>query len=1216
MSSRRARLSPRSQPQQSSARSSRAGTPSRCPCSPPTSATKRGKKNHRVSSVGPQKFRSRALDVTPLFTVEGAVRYIDVINERTAWTVECDGSISVRSIPKGNEMKQISGRKGVFCTCLLFVGKTGKVWAAFSDGFLQVYDVNTFLLENTFVQHTGAVECIVEMEDRIYTGGRDWKIYQWIPEMYCYERQFAGHGNTVRCLCPYTGSTGAVLFTGSDDGTVKAWNPYPSVKQSKENNPCVHTFVGHTRGVLSLEIVAPNNQLWSGGEDTTIRVWDLQTLDCVAVLEEHNSPIACLSVVEHRVWSGDKHGRILLWDLRTLSPLQELSRQMRVEHRSVFAIRKMLQTVVWKVWTTGSAGHIHCWNAESMPLVFDSDTPGEMLPHTDEENMRALEVDNEALRKEVARLTRQLEKESAHAISEKFNVMQNQQLIMDTNDGLRRQLRETQRLGAVGNGGNTEHGIRSPYTELGYPQAPRLDLSMPFSDASRNGGEIGGNERGEAPFWEPITMSIYRNDVTPIITKIEQFFPGSAWSEILQDYENELRQTFIREAAQALGVPEEKLQHVSMEPNPQGLFATVKVPHSSDTSAEELKRPLKAHPFVPVLNLYGAALANKNERLKEALIQAHNENQSASRSMQDNPKTKTDGPSAIMDKNEKIAHLSNELDSVKRQNVRLQKELKKINEQLAAREAPNRINAQEEYDALKSFVDNSLKPLISRLKRTNEEKELDLRANEERIRQLLHDKEQLQKQLATREAPSRINAQEEYDALKSFVDNSLKPLISRLKRTNEEKELDLRANEERIRQLLHDKEQLQKQLATREAPSRINAQEEYDALKSFVDNSLKPLISRLERTNEEKELDLRANEERIRQLLHDKEQLQKQLAAREAPSRINAQEEYDALKSFVDNSLKPLISRLERTNEEKELDLRANEERIRQLLHDKEQLQKQLAAREAPSRINAQEEYDALKSFVDNSLKPLISRLKRTNEEKELDLRANEERIRQLLHDKEQLQKQLATREAPSRINAQEEYDALKSFVDNSLKPLISRLERTNGEKELDLRANEEHIRQLLSKCGRSWSLCALNTGAFFIHSEGMESDRHVLLDALVEAEESARVRESDLLALVDSLQNVVDRYVVEKEKLVARLESLNGELSEALKERDMAMSDGKLLEEECAALRDQLRGELLAQIPVGEQKLLAAYLDEVQRRRELEKEMYRGLSKRVKASW
>ncbi|EKF31016.1 hypothetical protein MOQ_005151 [Trypanosoma cruzi marinkellei] len=891
MSSRRARMSPGSQPLQSSAKSSRAGTPSRCPCSPPTSATKRVKNTKRVSSVGRPKSCSRALDVAPLFTVEAAVRYVDVINERTAWAVECDGSISVRSIPKGNELRRISGRNDVFCTCLLFVGKTGKVWAAFSDGFLQVYDVNTFSLENKFVQHTGAVECIVEMEDRIYTGGRDWKIYQWVPETYCYERQFAGHGNTVRCLCPYTGSTGAVLFTGSDDGTVKAWNPYPPVKHSKENNPCVHTFVGHTRGVLSLEIVTLYNQLWSGGEDTTIRVWDLQTLNCVAVLEDHNSPIACLSVVEHRVWSGDKHGRILLWDLKTLSPLQELSRQMRVENRSVLAIRKMVQTVVWKVWTTGSAGHIHCWNAESLPLIFDSDTPGEMLPRTDEENMRALEVENEALRTEVTKLTKQLEKESAHAMLEKFNEMQNQQLIMDANDGLRRQLREAQRLKADGNGDNTEHGDRSPCKVLGYPQAPRLDLSASSSDASRNGAETKGNEKGETPFWVPITMSLYRNDVTPIITRVERFFPGGAWSEILQDQENEICQTFTREAAQALGIPEDKLQHVSMEPNPQGLLVTVNVPHISETSAEEITRPLKAHPFVEVLSLYAAALANKNKRLKEALIQAQNENQSARQSIQDNPKNKADGPSAIREENEKIAHLSNEIDSLKRQNMRLQKEVKKLNEQLAAKEAP-------------------------------------------------------------------------------------------------------------------------------------------------------------------------------------------------------------------------------------------------------------------------------------------------------------------------------------SHINVQEEYDALKSFVDNSLKPLISRLERTNGEKELDLRANEEHIRQLLSKCGRSCLSCVPNNGGDFSRAEGMESDRHVLLDALFEAEESARLRESDLLALVDSLQNVVDRYVVEKEELVARLESLKVELSEALKERDVAMSDGRLLQEECVALRDQLRGELLAQIPVGEQKLLAAYLDEVQRRREVEKELHRGLSKRFNASW
>ncbi|RNE98349.1 hypothetical protein TraAM80_08871, partial [Trypanosoma rangeli] len=98
-------------------------------------------------------------------------------------------------------------------------------------------------------------------------------------------------------------------------------------------------------------------------------------------------------------------------------------------------------------------------------------------------------------------------------------------------------------------------------------------------------------------------------------------------------------------------------------------------------------------------------------------------------------------------------------------------------------------------------------------------------------------------------------------------------------------------------------------------------------------------------------------------------------------------------------------------NGEKDLDLRANEERIKLLLRDQEQLQKKLAGREPLSRINLKEEYDALKSFVDGSLKPQISRLKRMNGEKDLDLRANEERIKLLLRDQEQLQKKLAGRE-------------------------------------------------------------------------------------------------------------------------------------------------------------------------------------------------------------
>ncbi|RNE95636.1 uncharacterized protein Tco025E_09957, partial [Trypanosoma conorhini] len=216
----------------------------------------------------------------------------------------------------------------------------------------------------------------------------------------------------------------------------------------------------------------------------------------------------------------------------------------------------------------------------------------------------------------------------------------------------------------------------------------------------------------------------------------------------------------------------------------------------------------------------------------------------------------------------------------------------------------------------------------------------------------------------------------------------------------------------------------------------------------------------------------------------------------------------------------------------------------------------------------------------------------------------------QLLRELELLQKRLAAKEPPGRINAQEEYEALKSFVDGSLKPQISRLTRMNGEKDLDLRANEERIRKLLNECGERRGVGARRKN-YVSTVKGGEDDRELLLDALLDAEESARIRESDLLTFVDSLQNAADRYVVEKEELVALLESVRSDLRSALNERDKAMSDVSFLQEECVNLRDQLLGKLLPQFPVGERKLLEAYLEEVQRRRAAENELYRGLSLR-----
>ncbi|ORC89538.1 uncharacterized protein TM35_000123130 [Trypanosoma theileri] len=136
-------------------------------------------------------------------------------------------------------------------------------------------------------------------------------------------------------------------------------------------------------------------------------------------------------------------------------------------------------------------------------------------------------------------------------------------------------------------------------------------------------------------------------------------------------------------------------------------------------------------------------------------------------------------------------------------------------------------------------------------------------------------------------------------------------------------------------------------------------------------------------------------------------------------------------------------------------------------LHMRENQQKEFPKKQdiIQKLAQVQEEYDALRTYVNEGLKPLISRLKRMNAEKDLDLHASAKLISELqqaqhppcsssaLADTDDVVGQLA--------QVQEEYDALKTYVNEGMKPLISRLKRMNAEKDLDLRASAKLISEL-----------------------------------------------------------------------------------------------------------------------------------------------------------
>ena len=337
-----------------------------------------GTSSPRASCAGaPADDMVYVADVNPVYSVTAAVRCFVPINDRVMWSGEFDGSLCVRALPKGTALRTLPGREGTCCISLLHVPGEEQVWAGFQDGYMHVYDARSLELVQEVMAHGGGLNCMTLVDDTVFTGGADWKVCQWSCDGGTAQvlRTLHGHRGGVRSFAVYDGPTGAVLFSGSDDSTIRAWDPYLSAAGSDSGTANIHTFTGHRRAVLSLTVVAHVNQLWSGGEDMTVRVWDLQTLECVSVLRSgHTAPIANLMVVESRVWSADKHGHILLWDITTRSLLQDLADRVPywgISQGMILAMQKVQPTTAYKVWTAASNGVLQCWNAETVPVVFD-----------------------------------------------------------------------------------------------------------------------------------------------------------------------------------------------------------------------------------------------------------------------------------------------------------------------------------------------------------------------------------------------------------------------------------------------------------------------------------------------------------------------------------------------------------------------------------------------------------------------------------------------------------------------------------------------------------------------------------------------------------------------------------------------------------------------------------------------------------------------------
>lgn len=125
-------------------------------------------------------------------------------------------------------------------------------------------------------------------------------------------RTFQGHTNWINCLADLSDDRPQIFVSGGEDKSLRVWDI--------ANGNCVSCFTHHTRGVRCVALVSSERgEIIAGGSDTLLVISNYRTNKTVRTLVGHSEIVSDVCVLPggDRAVSGSNDKKILLWDLTT-----------------------------------------------------------------------------------------------------------------------------------------------------------------------------------------------------------------------------------------------------------------------------------------------------------------------------------------------------------------------------------------------------------------------------------------------------------------------------------------------------------------------------------------------------------------------------------------------------------------------------------------------------------------------------------------------------------------------------------------------------------------------------------------------------------------------------------------------------------------------------------------------------------------------------------
>ena len=199
------------------------------------------------------------------------------------------------SVQTGQCLQVYEGHSSsVLCAALL---PNGNFISGSVDKSIKVWDRLTGSCLHTLSEHTDWIRGITVCSNGdIVSASSDGSLRLWrsgnAPNDPYVTRQVLANAHSFGASCVTIVPGTDDLISGGEDRTVKLWH---RAAPTTDYN-CVRTFEGHSDGVISVAVM-DNLNIVSGSWDTTVKIWSPSTGECLYTLRGHTDFVHGLAVL-------------------------------------------------------------------------------------------------------------------------------------------------------------------------------------------------------------------------------------------------------------------------------------------------------------------------------------------------------------------------------------------------------------------------------------------------------------------------------------------------------------------------------------------------------------------------------------------------------------------------------------------------------------------------------------------------------------------------------------------------------------------------------------------------------------------------------------------------------------------------------------------------------------------------------------------------------